>query len=76
MVLPENALIPPLPHPPPAGGTCNGYLPSDTTLARFLWVVSFYAENEFYVLLDNHLREDTTIIDAPEEWARLWAELV
>ena len=38
VVLPEGVAIPPLPAPPPPGCTCNQYLPSDSTLSRFLWV--------------------------------------
>lgn len=30
----------------------------------------------FYVLLDNHIREDQTILRDPVDWARKWADLV
>ena len=30
----------------------------------------------FYVLLDNHIREDQTVLQDPAEWARKWAALV
>ena len=75
VALPADAVIPPLPAPPSPGQCCNAYLPSDSTLARFLWVVSFYAANLFYVLIDNHLREDPTALDDPAGWAQQWATL-
>jgi hypothetical protein len=30
----------------------------------------------FYVLLDNHIREDQTLLRDPAAWARQWAALV
>jgi len=30
----------------------------------------------FYVLLDNHIREDQTILRDPLDWAHKWAALV
>ncbi len=74
--MPDNAHVPPLPAPPPAGATCNAYLPSGSTLQRFLWVVGFYAANGFYVLVDNHWLEDDTVLAGPAAWAGMWAELV
>lgn len=69
--------IAPLPYPPHrVAGQCNGYLPNDTTWNRFKWVVSFYARNGFYVLIDNHLREDRTALDDPSGWAKSWSKLV
>ena len=68
--------MPPLPAPPPAGVACNQYLPGDSTLRRLLWVVAFYAANGFYVLLDNHWREDDTVLADPAAWAANWAQLV
>ena len=76
VALPEGAAIPPLPAPPPPGALCNDYLPSDSTMSRFLAVAAFYAANGFYVLLDNHLREDRTAVEDPARWAQLWAQLV
>lgn len=71
------ASIKPLPYPPHrVAGQCNGYLPNTTTWDRFKWVVSFYARNGFYVLIDNHLREDRTALDNPVHWAKSWAKLV
>lgn len=41
---------------------CNDYLPSSSTYDRYCWVVDFFASNGFYVLVDNHLREDQTAL--------------
>lgn len=42
---------------------CNDYLPSSSsTYDRYCWVVHFFAANGFYVLVDNHLREDQTAL--------------
>ena len=55
---------PPLPSPPQRSqaNTCNDYLPSNSTYERFCWVVHFFAHNGFFVLIDNHLREDQTAL--------------
>jgi hypothetical protein len=37
-----------------ATGICNGYIPTDTTLNRFLYVIQFYIANGFYVAIDFH----------------------
>ncbi len=60
-------------HPP---GFSNSYIPSGTTFERFLWVVRYFAENGFYVLLDNHLKEDRTALDDPQEWVGKWTRLI
>lgn len=54
----------PLPSPPhrSQANTCNDYLPSSSTYERFCWVVHFLAHNGFFVLVDNHLREDQTAL--------------
>lgn len=56
-------------------GMCNDYLPNDSTLNRFLWVVDFFAKNGFYVLIDNHLREDQTAIENKDKWVQDWVKL-
>jgi aryl-phospho-beta-D-glucosidase BglC (GH1 family) len=69
--------IPPLASPPDrSSGQCNGYLPNDSTFNRFVWVVDFFARNGFYVLIDNHLREDQTALENPDLWVHQWVELV
>jgi aryl-phospho-beta-D-glucosidase BglC (GH1 family) len=69
---------PPLPAPPArAPGLCNDYLPNSTTFDRFVWVVQFYARNGFYVLIDDHLREDQTVLDkGTADWVARWVALV
>lgn len=68
---------PSLPSPPASRtpGQCNEYLPNDSTFNRFVWVAKFYANNGFYVLVDNHLREDQTALNDPNGWATQWAQL-
>ena len=51
-----------------APGLCNAYLPGDTTLARFLWVVNYLAQNGFYVVLDNQFNLDQTALKDPAQW--------
>lgn len=74
--LPDAVKVEGLPAPPQSEGLCNDYLPHGTTLERFVWVVRFYAANGFYVLLDNHVREDQTMLRDPAAWAQKWADLV
>lgn len=74
---PTNRAIPLLPHPPPRHPSCcNDYLPQNSTLDRFLYVVHFFAENGFYILIDNHLREDQTVLENPALWLQKYALLV
>ncbi len=42
--------------------TCNQYLPNDSTINRFVWVVKYLAANGFYVIVDDHT-EDPTVRD-------------
>ncbi len=75
--VPSGTTIPPMLSPPSrTAGRCNDYLPNDTTLNRFLWVVNFFAKNGFYVLIDNHLREDQTVLEDPQGWVQDWVRLV
>lgn len=55
---------PALPSPPQRhqANTCNDYLPCSSTYERFCWVVHFFTHNGFFVLIDNHLREDQTAL--------------
>ncbi len=71
--------IPPQKSPPTVTNpnVSNSYLPNDTTLNRFLWVVNFFAKNGFYVLIDNHLREDQTVLEQGKaNWVQDWVRLV
>lgn len=49
-------------------GSCNDYLPSGSTFARFLWNVHMLAANGMYVLIDNHSNWDTTVVDDYAAW--------
>lgn len=72
-----SKVIPPMIAPPPrVAGKCDDYLPNDTTLNRFLWTVNFFAKNGFYVLIDNHLREDQTVLENKQLWVQNWKDLV
>ncbi|KAL3142124.1 hypothetical protein ABBQ32_004742 [Trebouxia sp. C0010 RCD-2024] len=57
-------------------GVCNDYLPSDTTIDRFVWVVQYFTANNIYVLLDNQLNLDTTVLDNYQQWIQWWPDLV
>lgn len=61
---PHSLPLPPLPSPPmrKQSNSCNDYLPNSSTYDRYCWVVHFFASNCFYVLVDNHLREDQTAL--------------
>lgn len=68
--------VPELPHPPErTPGKCNDYLPSSSVWDRFIWVIKFYIENGFYVMIDNHGLEDETVLIDSKRWAELWAAL-
>ena len=60
----------PIQAAPPSNvpGVCNSYLPEDTTLNRFLFVVNFYASNGFYIILDNQFNLDQTAINNQQQW--------
>ena len=66
---------PPLAHPADGKGQCNGYLPTSSSRDQYLWVVDFYVQNGFYVLVDNH-SEDHTVVEGADDWAQKWAQLV
>ena len=46
-------------------GTCNSYLPNDSVLNRFLYVVDFLASNDLYVMLSNNVTADNTVAVNP-----------
>ena len=70
---------PRLPNPPPAssyaGDVCNAYLPATSVRDRLMYIVKFYIQNGFVVMLDNHLREDQTALQNPEKWLAQWTSL-
>lgn len=51
-----------------APGLCNAYLPDNSTLARFLWVVNYFAQNGFYIVLDNQFNLDQTVLKDQAQW--------
>ena len=55
--------------------TCNSYLPQDSTLNRFVWVVNYLAHNGFYVIIDDH-SEDPTVADSKTEFVTKWVDIV
>jgi aryl-phospho-beta-D-glucosidase BglC (GH1 family) len=65
-----------MPAPATINGTCNSYIPAQSTYERYLWVVHFLARNGFYVLVDNHFREDPTATENPDLWVQEWVRLV
>lgn len=73
----QNAISAPELASPPARapGRCNDYLPSTSVWDRFVWVVKFFVDNGFYVMIDNHGREDRTFLDDNKLWLRSWAAL-
>ena len=52
-------------EPASTPGTCNSYLPNDSTFNRFLWMVNFLARNGFYVVIENHVNMDPTAVIDP-----------
>jgi hypothetical protein len=52
-------------------GSCNDYLPTDSTFARFLWNVHMLAANGMYVLIDDHSNFDTTIVTNYAAWVEV-----
>jgi hypothetical protein len=77
VTVPSGDIIPPQVYSPPNNvpGIANSYLPNDTTLNRFLWVVNFFARNGFYVLIDDHT-EDQTVLNGTSQWVQYWVNLV
>ncbi len=49
-------------------GVCNAYLPEDTTLDRFMWVVNYFAQQDFYIILDNQFNLDQTATQDTQLW--------
>ena len=49
-------------------GVCNAYLPEDTTLNRFMWVVNYFAQQGFYIILDNQFNLDQTATQNTQLW--------
>ena len=42
-------------------GVCNSYVPQNSTMARFLYVVQLLASQNLYVVLSNNLNTDPAV---------------
>ena len=62
-----------LPSPPTGGtpGVCNSYVPSDSVFNRFIYAVQFFTLNGLYVILDNQLNFDTTVLTSQTAWVQV-----
>ena len=62
-----------LPSPPTGGtaGICNSYVPSDSLFNRFIYVIQFLTLNGLYVILDNQLNFDTTVLQSQTAWIQV-----
>ena len=66
-----------LPAPPKGvSGVCNSYVPSDSIFNRFVYVVQFFARNGFYIILDNQLNFDTTVLQSQSAWIQVLSRTV
>ena len=54
---------------------CNDYIPMDSVRTRFFWAMKFLASNDFYVVIDDHLAYDTTMLDDTPAWVSGWKSL-
>ena len=74
-----GASIPTLSYiPTQTPNVCNAYLPNDTAMNRFIFVVNTFAQNGFYVLLDDHLNGsgDYTLVNSGATvWTNDWKNL-
>ena len=43
----------------------------DSVFNRFIYVVQFFARNGFYILLDNQLNFDTTVLENKAAWVQV-----
>lgn len=63
--------------PPTTEGVCSDYLDAfASTFDRLIFVISLFAQNGFYVVLDNQLNSDPTLIlDGQDVWLGYWRQL-
>ena len=63
--------------PPTTEGVCSDYLDAfASTLERLMFVISLFARNGFYVVLDNQLNSDPTLINEGQDvWLGYWIQL-
>ena len=48
---------------------CNSYVPSNSVIDRFLYVVNYMTSQGIYVVMDNQLNLDRSALDNPNSWA-------
>lgn len=65
---PSGSAPSPTYSPPQVPGVCNSYLPEDTSVNRFLWVINFFAQSNFYIILDNQFNLDQTVLNNQQQW--------
>ncbi|KAL0048267.1 hypothetical protein WJX82_011434 [Trebouxia sp. C0006] len=73
-----GATIPGLAYSPPiTEGICSDYLDGfASTFDRYMFVISLFARNGFYVVLDNQLNDDPTLINSGESvWLGYWRQI-
>lgn len=63
--------------PPVTEGICSDYLDSQpSTLERYIFIISLFARNGFYVVLDNQLNSDPTLINEGQDaWLGYWRQI-
>ncbi len=63
--------------PPITAGICSDYLDGfATTFERYMFVISLFARNGFYVVLDNQLNDDPTLINEGQDvWLGYWRQI-
>ncbi|KAG1680164.1 hypothetical protein FOA52_000277 [Chlamydomonas sp. UWO 241] len=55
--------------------TCNAYIPGDSVINRFVWVVQYLANNGFYVIIDCHSEDPTPEVNA-NVFVNFWVQIV
>ena len=74
----------PIPAVTPAPGTqglwehkvtCNADVPTTSVKERLLWLTKKCVAAGLYVILDDHISYDTTILDDKAKWVASWKEL-
>ena len=71
---PSTAPSPTAPAPT-SPGQCSSSVPTDTMLDRFLYIMRYFAQNNFYLMIDDHTNYDTTAVENPTQWAAYWKQL-
>ena len=56
--------------------TCCIFAVQDSTLNRFLWVLSYFAKRGFYVVLVHQTNTDGIAAASPAQWLQSWRWLM